>query len=94
MLDIIDLTIRFTIWSIVFCEILTAEGNIFYWYRLQIDKLPMWLYKPLGGCTVCYSGQVALWGSLALSYGLTAISTSVVTMLMVDLMTKTFYDAT
>jgi hypothetical protein len=34
---------------------------IFAWYQRLINKLPNWLYKPLGGCAKCLTGQVALW---------------------------------
>ena len=38
--------------------ILGEEGMIFNAYQKQIEKLPLWLYKPLGGCYLCFAGQV------------------------------------
>ncbi len=40
---------------------LTDDGMIFAWYRRLIERLPDYLYKPLGGCFVCVTGQVLLW---------------------------------
>jgi hypothetical protein len=42
--------------------ILTSPGMIFYFYYRLIDRLPYdWLFKPLGGCNMCFAGQLALW---------------------------------
>jgi len=35
--------------------------EIFGWYQRLIKDLPMWLWKPLGGCVKCFTGQVCLW---------------------------------
>jgi hypothetical protein len=40
---------------------LGESGMIFNFYFRTIECLPSWLYKPLGGCVRCMSGQVALW---------------------------------
>ena len=45
----------------VFCLILIDEGMIFEkWWNI-INRLPMWLSKPLGSCEFCFTGQLALW---------------------------------
>ena len=44
----------------MFCA-LGAEGKIFHWYRMLIDRLPEWLCRPLGACYMCFTGQVMLW---------------------------------
>ena len=36
-------------------------GMIFAPYQQLINRLPLWLNKPLGGCTYCLTGQMALW---------------------------------
>lgn len=36
---------------------LKEEGMIFSFYSRWIERLPDWLYKPLGGCFVCLTGQ-------------------------------------
>jgi hypothetical protein len=41
--------------------VLTSPGMIFYFWYKWIDHLPDFLYKPLGGCNVCASGQAAAW---------------------------------
>jgi len=47
--------------SFVFVEILTEPNEIFYSYYNAIRKLPEWLFKPLGGCLLCFTGQVTFW---------------------------------
>lgn len=44
----------------------TEPGMIFEWYAKLIDRLPEWLYKPLGGCYKCFTGQVLFWYYLIL----------------------------
>lgn len=42
----------------------TALGEpdmIFAPYQRLINHLPLWLNKPLGGCSYCFCGQVSLW---------------------------------
>jgi len=34
---------------------------IFAPYQRLISNLPLWLNKPLGGCSYCFTGQVCLW---------------------------------
>ena len=46
----------------VFTRIL-MEGVLIGYNRL-ISNLPDWLYKPLGGCGPCFTGQLTLWGML------------------------------
>jgi len=42
--------------------LLTEDKMIFAWYGRLIDRIKSdWLYKPLGGCLACFSGQVAAW---------------------------------
>ena len=45
----------------MFCALGQNKGMIFYWYQQLICKLPDWLCKPLGGCFLCFTGQVCLW---------------------------------
>ena len=40
---------------------LCEPGMIFAFYGKLIDKLPDWLYNPLGGCVKCTTGQVCFW---------------------------------
>lgn len=34
---------------------------IFAKYQQLINRLPNYLYRPLGGCAKCLTGQVSLW---------------------------------
>lgn len=49
-----------TITTVVSC-LAQQENTILGWYGKLIKKLPFWLYKPLGGCVACMTGQVAMW---------------------------------
>lgn len=40
---------------------LGEPGMIFAPYQKFIERFPEWLWKPLGGCTYCFCGQLALW---------------------------------
>jgi hypothetical protein len=40
---------------------LGKEGMIFNFYQRMICQLPDWLCKPLGGCYLCFTGQVMFW---------------------------------
>ena len=33
----------------------------FKWYKNLLEKLPDVLKLPLGGCSLCFGGQIALW---------------------------------
>lgn len=64
---VISLLISVNAW--VFVNILMQPEMIFSWYDDLISKLPRWLYKPLGGCTYCLAGQMALWIYPYVSWG-------------------------
>jgi len=40
---------------------LTDEKMVFAWYGRLIERLPDYLYMPLGGCFVCLTGQTLMW---------------------------------
>jgi hypothetical protein len=49
----------FKISTIVFIFVQLGEpGMIFGWYQRLIGDLPDWLWRPLGGCVMCLTGQV------------------------------------
>lgn len=41
--------------------VLGEPGMILDWYQKLIAHLPEVLWKPLGGCLRCFSGQVSFW---------------------------------
>ena len=55
----------------VFVYVLMDSGMIFEKWWLVLNKLPVWLSRPLGGCEYCFAGQLALWYYLVdkLCYG-------------------------
>jgi hypothetical protein len=55
--------IQLIIISFVF-HILINPEEIFDWYGRLIHNLPLYLWKPLGGCLKCLTGQVTFWGYL------------------------------
>lgn len=61
-------TILFAALAIVYCEVLTAPGNILGWFDKLLHKWIKneYILKPLGDCCYCFGGQVALWGYLLL----------------------------
>ena len=40
---------------------LGRDGFIFSSYRRLLHRFPEWLANPLGGCFMCFTGQVCLW---------------------------------
>jgi hypothetical protein len=72
--------------------LLTEEGMIFGWYGRLIQKMKQdWLYKPLGGCMACFSGQCALWYYLIANFHsynffdhIVFISAVILTVLFID----------
>ena len=35
--------------------------DVLIWYARLILRLPEWLSKPLGGCSICFTGQASVW---------------------------------
>ena len=66
----LELLLSFVFWSVVafccsivgyvFTSILLYE-DVLNWYGRLLGKLPGWLGKPLGLCSICFTGQLALW---------------------------------
>jgi hypothetical protein len=54
-------TIAIAVITALFIRITTEPKEILSFYMRLIERLPEWLFKPLGGCAKCFAGQVALW---------------------------------
>lgn len=54
-----SLLLAVTAW--VFVMILTKDGMILGWWGRALNRFPLWLGEPLGGCEYCVAGQMALW---------------------------------
>lgn len=52
--------LKISVITFIFSTLL-EEGSIFEWYDKLICRLPEWLYKPLGGCYRCLTGQTLFW---------------------------------
>lgn len=67
MLSTIHLAIvaHIVVFSVVFCDLLTRPKMVFGWYGSWLDRLEMngygWLAYPIGYCSKCTAGQIALW---------------------------------
>lgn len=48
------------IFAYVFTILISPEMILHFYYK-WIDKLPDLLFKPLGGCAICFAGQCGLW---------------------------------
>lgn len=58
--------------SLVHCAVLpnsnTPLNFLYKWLAYLQDKAPM-IADPLGGCSLCFGGQVALWSSIFINGG-------------------------
>lgn len=62
MLEFIFQSILISVIGYVFTHNLIQAGDILHFYKKLIQKIPYnSLRKPLGMCTVCFTGQLALW---------------------------------
>ena len=42
--------------------VMMQPNMVLNWYYRLIDRIPYdFIFKPLGGCNICLSGQIALW---------------------------------
>jgi hypothetical protein len=62
MLTLFLISISLGIFGAVWGEILTAQGFILDSYIKLLERIPDWLKKPLGYCSYCLVGQLALIG--------------------------------
>lgn len=60
MLNLIPDIIKVPVIVFVF-YILGEPGQFLGWYQKLIGRLPEVLWKPLGGCLECVTGQVCFW---------------------------------
>lgn len=71
--------------------LMTEDGMIFAWWYRLILRLPDVLYKPLGGCMACFSGQLSLWYFLIMRFNsynpvdhIFFISATILTVIIID----------
>ena len=55
------LSLLIAIFSYVFCELLTEADMLLNWYYKLIDNIKGKIKYPLGYCSKCFAGQIALW---------------------------------
>lgn len=66
MLDLQDIFLSFqlAVLAFVICEKLMQQGHILEWYLdllLKLETKAKFLAKPLGLCSICFSGQLSFW---------------------------------
>jgi len=49
--------IKISLICFVFYQI-GQPGELLDWYQKLIADLPEWLWRPIGGCLMCFTGQV------------------------------------
>ena len=47
--------------SVVYIKILSHEEVLNWWFRFGLKFEKKWFWRPIWGCHLCFSGQVALW---------------------------------
>jgi len=60
-MSLVFYAILVAVFAVVWSCILIDEDMIFGFYGKWIDRLPSKLSYPLGSCSYCFGGQVALW---------------------------------
>lgn len=49
------------LFAVVYRHILAYEPVLNWWFRFGARFEERWFYKPIWGCELCISGQIALW---------------------------------
>jgi len=70
MISVVNIgeAICFAIFAWTFSMILIDGDMIFSRWWEVLNRLPMWLSKPLGACEYCFAGQSALWGYIIIHH--------------------------
>ena len=53
--------IKISLIAFMFSALTQDQHTLLSWYGKLLNKLPWWLYKPLGGCYRCLVGEVCFW---------------------------------
>jgi hypothetical protein len=53
--------LKISLIAYMFCALGQNEGMIFYGYQKLIKQLPHYFHYPLGGCYLCFTGQICFW---------------------------------
>jgi hypothetical protein len=53
--------LKISLIAFMFSALIQQRQSVFTFYRKLIKRLPWYLYKPLGGCYICFTGQFCLW---------------------------------
>jgi len=53
--------LKISLIAFMFSALTQDEHTLLTWYGRLLEKLPWYLRKPLGGCYMCFSGQVCMW---------------------------------
>jgi len=61
------LSIEIAVFAWTISNILMSPGMILWRYAEWLERIPVWLSKPLGLCEKCMAGQIAFWYYVATS---------------------------
>jgi len=53
--------LKISLIGFMFSALTQDQHTLLSWYGKLIERLPWYLYKPLGGCYRCFVGQLCLW---------------------------------
>ena len=53
--------LKISLIAFMFVAISKQEQSIFSWYQKLIEPLPWYISEPIGGCYMCFTGQVCFW---------------------------------
>jgi len=53
--------LKISLIGFMFSALTQDQHTLLSWYGQLIERLPWYLYKPLGGCYRCFVGEVCLW---------------------------------
>jgi hypothetical protein len=57
MIDILKITLI----TVIIATLIREKKTPLSWYGKLIKRLPWYLKKPIGGCYLCFTGEVCLW---------------------------------
>ena len=59
--ELIIFSAVFALIAVVYIKILSYEEVLNWWFKFGLKFENKWFWKPIWGCHLCFSGQLALW---------------------------------
>lgn len=64
LIELSIFAVVFAIIAVVYIKILSYEPVLNWWFQFGMKYENKWFHKPIWGCHLCFSGQLALWSYL------------------------------